>query len=445
MDTDPEGRLADAVRLETALVAVANRAEEAVVDLARLVAVNTSFPPGAGYAAFADVMTALIVPLGFTTEHVVVPEALWHVANGPAHGDRVNLIGARRTGKPVCSLYFHVDTVPPAPGWASDPFVLRRQGQRLFGLGVADMKGAIAAALLALKVAQDEHIELAYDPTLLLCTDEEGGLYPGVRYLAEQGLVAGHVLNLNGMAAPRIWAGCFGTINLLVRLHGQAAHSAQENRAGQGLNAIEGALPLLNALRVLQATVAKRPSTLAPPPHASGPLTAQLTIAAAHGGCAGGQIPAMFEILLSRRYAPEESFEEARAEIEATIREVSKSSPLAVDIDLVGHLVPTADPTGPHWPRWQRALSAGFGYAPDEFRKWGAASSSDFGFVQQTGMREGLLGGLGRPECNLHGANEHTTLADIVALSKSVLAYLAVDFDPSLIPSEVPHRKGEVA
>jgi succinyl-diaminopimelate desuccinylase len=101
-------------------------------------------------------------------------------------------VATRRSGKPVCGLYFHVDTVPAAPGWRSDPLRLAREGDRLIGLGAADMKGSIAAALLALRAAVASGVELAYDPMLLFCTDEEGGLYPGVRYLAEQGKLEGH-------------------------------------------------------------------------------------------------------------------------------------------------------------------------------------------------------------------------------------------------------------
>jgi succinyl-diaminopimelate desuccinylase len=417
-----------------ALKAIPDRIEAAVADLARMIRIDTSFPPGEGYGAFADLMATLITPLGFASRRVVVPEALWRSPGGPARGDRVNLIGERRNGKPVCGLYFHVDTVPVAPGWTRDPFTLTRDGEKLYGLGAADMKGTIAAVLLALRAAEEHGVALGYDPTLLFCTDEESGLYPGVRYLAEQGLLEGHILNFNGTAAPRVWAGCFGLFNLLVRLHGKAAHAGEGNRSGMGVNAIEGALPLLNALAALKPTIAQRASSLPPPPHASGPLRPQLNIATAHGGTAGGQVPAQFEITIARRYAPEEKFEDALAEIEMTIRDATAQSGLHVETALIGHLIPTGDPTGPHWPRWQRALSAGFGYAPDDFRSWGAASCSDFGYVQRTGMQEVLLGGLGRPERNVHAPDEHTTVSDVVALAQSVLAYLAADFEADLIP-----------
>lgn len=419
--------------LERALGVIADDVGRAVAALECMVAIDSAFPPGVGYDAFADLMDDLLRPLGFAGRRIVVPEALWQVPNGPAHGRRTNVIAERPRGRPILGLYFHVDTVPVAPGWTHDPYHLTRVENRLYGLGAADMKGSIAATLLALSVAERCQVPLTYDPVLLLCTDEEIGLYPGVRYLAEAGLVPRHIVNFNGSAAPRIWAGSFGVFNLLVRLKGSAAHAGEGNRLGTGLNAIEATLPLLNALHALKLEIAKRVSALPPPPHAEGPLAAQLSIAAAHGGTAGGQVPALFEILVSRRYPPEEHFEDALAEIQRAIA-THVPAGIGVETHLVGHLLPTEDPTGPHWPRWQSALALGFGYRPEEFRAWGAASASDFGFVQRAGIREILLGGLGRPERNIHAPDEHTTVEDIIALARSILAYLAADFAPDLIP-----------
>lgn len=421
--------------LGPAMAAIERDVEVAVDDLARMIEVDTSFPPGLGYDAFADLMAELLSPLGFEFERVVVPRDLWYVAGGPASGQRTNLIATREMGKPVCGLYYHVDTVPAAPGWARDPLKLTVEGDDLFGLGAADMKGTIAATLLALRAAKKCGLPLYYDPMLLLCTDEEGGLYPGIRYLAEQGKLKGHILNFNGSAAPRIWAGCFGVFHLQVTIRGHAVHAGEGNRTGAGINAIEGALPMLNALMVLKLDVASRASALAPPPHASGPLRPQLSISAVNGGTAGGQVPAEIKILVSRRYAPEESYEDARAEIESVIRDSVAGTGLGLKIDLVGHLIPTDDPEGPHWPRWQEALSLGFGYKPEDFQKWGAASCSDFGYVQKSGFaQEVLLGGLGRPESCIHSPEEHTTRQDIIALAKSILAYLAAGFAADSIP-----------
>ena len=112
-----------------------------MADLARLLAVDTSFPPGDGYGAMADLAAELVAPLGFATRRLSVPEALWSTAAGGAVGERVNLIAARGSGLPACSLYFHVDTVPAGEGWTRPPFALTRDQDRLYGRGAADMKG----------------------------------------------------------------------------------------------------------------------------------------------------------------------------------------------------------------------------------------------------------------------------------------------------------------
>ncbi len=420
-------------RLGEALGRLARGAEGAVADLARMIAIDTSFPPGTGYVPFARLMEARLAPLGFAARRVTVPPEL----SGGVGGERVNLIAARRAGKPVCSLYFHVDTVPPGDGWSYPPFALTRAGGRLHGRGSADMKGTIAAAVLALEAAAAAGLALAYDPELLLCTDEEGGLYPGIRYLAEQGMIGGHLLSFNGSAAPRIWAGCFGSFDLLIRIEGKGGHSGD----GEGSrNAIERAVPLLARLAALKEVVEGRRSALPPRP-GKAPLTARLTIAAAHGGDKGSAVPARFEILLNRRYAPEEDFTAARGEIEAVIAAAAREAELAMRAELVGHLAPVSDPTGPHWPRWQHACAEGFGWRDEEFRAWGASSSSDMGWVQRTGVQEILLGGLGRPDNNVHAADEFTTMEDLTSLARSILLYLAADFSPDLMAEKQNGRQ----
>jgi succinyl-diaminopimelate desuccinylase len=415
-------------RIEQALALVGSDGTAIEHDLARLLAVDTAFPPGDGYGAMADLAEAMVAPLGFSCRRVSVPEALWSNPAGGASGERVNLIAERHSDLPPCSLYFHVDTVPAGDGWTMPPFALTRADGRLYGRGAADMKGTIAATLAALRALDQAGAPLRFAPRLLFCTDEEGGLYPGIRYLAEQGLIEGHLLSFNGGAAPRIWAGCFGSIDLLIRIRGRGGHSGDP--VG-GINAVEEAIPLLNALMVLKDRVEARISAMPAPPHWDGrPLHARLTIAALHGGQKGSSLPAVFEILVNRRYAPEEDFAAVRDALETTIRDaMAPSRALGVETHMVGHLAPVSDPTGPHWPRWQAALARGFGFAPAEFRAWGSSTSSDMGFVQQAGIREILLGGLTRPDNNTHAPDEFTTMADLIALARSILLYLSRDFE----------------
>jgi succinyl-diaminopimelate desuccinylase len=415
--------------LTQALESIEADHDSLVDDLQRMIAVDTCFPPGAGYGDFATLMESLVAPLGLHTQRVTVPEALWQTRSGEAFGERVNLIARQPGDQEVCSLYFHVDTVPPGDGWTHPPLQLTETEGLLIGRGTADMKGSVAATLAALRAAQRFNLPLRYCPSLLLCTDEEGGLYPGIRYLAEQGLVEGHILSFNGGAAPRIWAGCFGSIDLKITVKGRSSHSGEPVDA---INAIEQSLPLLNALQALKAQVQQRAWPMPAPPHYNGaPLISRMTLAAAHGGSKGSTVPAQFEILINRRYAPQEPFDAVMAELQHCIdTSMAGTEALAVEHEVIGHLAPVADPTGPHWPRWQAALGVGFGFTAEQFQCYGSSSSSDMGWVQQAGIQEILLGGLIRPESRIHAADEYTTRRDLVALAQSILAYLAADFTP---------------
>lgn len=417
----------DAMALSRALAAVDAAGAAMADDLAQLVAVDTCYPPGAGYGAIAGLLEGLVAPLGLACERVEVPAALWR--DGVAEGPRVNLIAA--PAGPLadpCAIYFHTDTVPPGAGWHSDPFTLTPRDGHLYGRGTADMKGAIAAVLTALRALRDEGAALRHDPVLLLCTDEEGGSYPGIRHLAEQGLIPGHLLSFNGGAQPRIWGGCFGSLDIAIDIDGRAHHSGEPER---GVNAIEAALPVLTALHALRASVGARVSALPAPPGAP-PLHERLTIAAIHaGGAKGSAVPGACRIVVNRRYAPETDADAVLDEIARTVAAALADGPATGHrISTIGHLAPVSDPTGPHWPRWQAALAEGFGWSLDSFATWAATSSSDMGWVQRAGMAEILLGGLSRPSANVHGPDEHTTLADLTALARSVVLYLARAFEP---------------
>ncbi|KQN51826.1 acetylornithine deacetylase [Serratia sp. Leaf50] len=416
--------------LQIALDSIGQDSEAILQDLSQMLEVDTCFPPGAGYPAFADLMESLLAPMGFSFERAIVPEALWQTPDDSAQGERVNLIASLDGGAgEACNLYFHVDTVPAGDGWTHPPLALTQVDNKLIGRGSADMKGTIVATLAAIRAAQRTGLALRFNPVLLLCTDEEGGLYPGVRYLAEQKLFAGHMLSFNGGAVPRIWGGCFGSIDLKISVTGRSAHSGDP--VG-GINAIEQGLPLLNALHALKRQVEQRESAMPSPPHYEGrPLTSRLTLAAVQGGSKGSTIPARFDLLVNRRYSPEEPFEQVWNELIHCIEQaMAGSAALAVEYHLIGHLAPVSDPSGPHWPRWLSALSQGFGFDANDFAVWGSSTSSDMGWVQQAGIKEILLGGLARPENRIHASDEYTTMQDIVALAQSILAYLSADFQP---------------
>jgi succinyl-diaminopimelate desuccinylase len=86
----------------------------------------------------------------------------------------------------VLVLLGHTDVVPPGPAaaWASDPFEPTIRDGMLYGRGVADMKGSVAAFVVALEQFVAAHPQHAGTVALLVTSDEEGDAIDGVRRVA---------------------------------------------------------------------------------------------------------------------------------------------------------------------------------------------------------------------------------------------------------------------
>ena len=87
---------------------------------------------------------------------------------------------------PVLVLLGHTDVVPTGPreAWASDPFAPEIRDGVLYGRGAADMKGSVAAFVVALEAFVAAHPRHAGKVALLLTSDEEGDAIDGVRKVA---------------------------------------------------------------------------------------------------------------------------------------------------------------------------------------------------------------------------------------------------------------------
>ncbi|TIO17506.1 MAG: acetylornithine deacetylase [Mesorhizobium sp.] len=159
------------------------------------------------------------------------------VLPGP-EGDRSNLfvtIGPRERRGHVISG--HMDVVPAGePEWSSDPFVLRRDGHRLYGRGTTDMKGFLACALAALpglaamNLRQPLHLAFSYD--------EEAGcrgvphLLAALPGLCEKplGAIIGEPSRMQPVLAHK------GKMATRLEVIGRSGHSS---RPDLGLNAIQ--------------------------------------------------------------------------------------------------------------------------------------------------------------------------------------------------------------
>ncbi len=67
-----------------------------------------------------------------------------------------------RYGTPKTVINIHLDTVPVNDGWTRDPFAAVVEDDRVYGLGAADTKGAIAALLLALRKNRPKNLGILF-------------------------------------------------------------------------------------------------------------------------------------------------------------------------------------------------------------------------------------------------------------------------------------------
>ena len=78
-------------------------------------------------------------------------------------------------GKDIIGLCAHLDVVPAGEGWDTDPYVMTRKGNLLYGRGVSDDKGAVIASLYAMKLVKESGVPLKKRVRLLMGCNEETG------------------------------------------------------------------------------------------------------------------------------------------------------------------------------------------------------------------------------------------------------------------------------
>jgi succinyl-diaminopimelate desuccinylase len=116
--------------------------------------------------------------------------SLGFTVNSIEAGGRKHLMALHGEGPEYFAFSGHTDVVPAGEGWQSDPFKPEIREGRLYGRGVADMKGSVAAFVIALEqfltknhssglpiailIAGDEETESAGTPALLRELEKSG-------------------------------------------------------------------------------------------------------------------------------------------------------------------------------------------------------------------------------------------------------------------------------
>ena len=140
-------------------------------------------------------------------------------------------------GGPTLLYVAHTDTKPVGDArsqWDTDPFTPTIRDGRLYGVGAADMKGAVAAFLYA-AAALHEIDRPRGDLVLAFVADEEGGGRYGAQFLATKyGLKADMALIGEPSGVTREWEylhiGCRGVCCFVIGVHGTQMHSSLSDR-----------------------------------------------------------------------------------------------------------------------------------------------------------------------------------------------------------------------
>lgn len=418
--------------VSAAFAAVDAQQDALIHRIRQVIAVDTTVPPGRGYAELLDIVEPEFQRLGFTTTRVTIPDELVAQIPLPLEGERVNLVARLNNGKPPLTVYAHMDVVPIEEGWTFDPFGGEISEGRIYGRGVADMKGTIATLLTALDVMQREGIEPVWDLNVVLCTDEEVGVYPGLYHLCKEGFVTAPVLCMEGSQDPVLRLGSNGAVDITVTVHGQSCHSGANYL---GVNAIEEMVPILVELMALKAEVESRRSALplAPAPNAPSHLRPMFNLDIIQAGVKSNIVPATATLTINRRYIPEERFEEVVAEIQAAVdRGAEKSRALDVEVAVM-HAYPAYYQSAEHpgARRLVEALELVHGYKDEDFVRTGSGGSTDMAFVAQVlGTDQIATVGCGRmKESKAHGANESIRVSDALAHAKELLYYFCAPLE----------------
>lgn len=296
-------------------------------DLIRIPTLN---PPGRNYRAICDYLAARMLAQGWQVELV-------RATGAPGDSDdfpRWNMVARLDSGRAGDCVHFnsHHDVVEVGHGWTRDPFGGELEGDRIYGRGACDIKGGLAASIIAAEAFVATRPDWRGSIEISATADEESGGYGGVAYLAERGYFSPdrvqHVIIPEPLHKDRICLGHRGVWWAEVETHGRIAHGSMPflgdsaiRHMGAVLEEIEDRLYPLLATKTTAMPVV--------PPQAR---QSTLNINSIHGGEpeppeGSTALPApcvadRCRIVLDRRFLIEESLPEVKAELRAVLEGV---------------------------------------------------------------------------------------------------------------------------
>lgn len=235
----------------------------------------------------------------------------------------MNLIARTALGRSTRVLLAgHTDTVP-ANGNGS----ARIEGDVLWGLGAADMKGGLAVMVALAEEISEPTVDVSW---VFYAGEEVSAEHNGLGHLMRDrpDLLAGDVAILGEPTNGEIEAGCQGTMRLEVRVRGARAHTA---RPWMGRNAVHR---LGAVLRAVDSFEERRPVIDG--------CEYREALQAVHvsGGVSGNVVPDLASVTINRRFAPDRTPAQAEAEVRALLAPVLEDG----DEVVLGDMAPAAPP-----------------------------------------------------------------------------------------------------
>jgi succinyl-diaminopimelate desuccinylase len=256
----------------------------------------------------------------------------------------------------------HIDVVEAGPGWTFEPFGGQVANGRVYGRGTCDMKGGLAASIIACEALIESGLPLSGALEISGTVDEESGGFAGVGYLAERGYFSKprvhHVIIPEPLGVDRICLGHRGVWWSEVETRGRIAHGSMPFLGDSAINHMSAFLHLLETQ--LQPRLQGRHT--AEPVEPPGARVSTLNINSIHGGQVEqryshdergwptGDLPApvvahLCKAVLDRRFIAEENLEAVKQEIVDMLDELKRTRPgFDYGIRDIMSFVPTATP-----------------------------------------------------------------------------------------------------
>jgi succinyl-diaminopimelate desuccinylase len=320
---------ADIKLADEALLARIDARREELVELTReLIRFPTINPPGEAYRPCAEYIGQRLKGKGFEVEYV-------HAVGTPgddARYPRINVIARRQGARPGPTVHFnsHIDVVQTGGAWTLDPFAGIVKDGKVYGRGACDMKGGLAASIIAVEALIDSQPGFPGALEISGTADEESGGYGGVHYLAQRGWFSAprvdHVIIPEPLNVDRVCIGHRGVWWAEIETRGRMAHGSMPFLGDSAIRHMHAFIERLE--RDLYPRLAERRTQMPVVP--SGARSSTLNINSIHGGqpeSAGYPTPCVADscrMVIDRRLLIEESMQGAKDEVRQLLEQLAQ-------------------------------------------------------------------------------------------------------------------------